>query len=261
MKFLKTIWYSTCTICRPNKSRTVRLAFPLVFAATIMFAAVSLVYEQETYIVVESSQSAVRSGDEFEIHVYAASHVPVNAVDISLSFPKSQVRVDGIDTGESVITLWTTEPYVEDNTVILRGGTFRNGFLGKHLIATINATAIDTGLALIDVEDALLLEGDGEGSEVDISDVGLDTAKLYIANENGEFAPTFTSSEGSANTIEGTVSIKIITDIDGDGDVSLTDVSQFMAAWRNKSILYDFNGDGRMTFTDFAIILADSFFK
>ena len=55
--------------------------------------------------------------------------------------------------------------------------------------------------------------------------------------------------------------IKIISDIDGDGTVTLKDVSIFMAAWRNQDVIFDFNGDGKMTFRDFGIILSDSFFK
>ena len=76
------------------------------------------------------------------------------------------------------------------------------------------------------------------------------SVNLYIYDENT-----------SLESIGVNVAIKIITDIDGDGKVSLKDISAFMAAWANKDVSYDFNGDGKMTFRDFSIILADFFFK
>jgi hypothetical protein len=78
-----------------------------------------------------------------------------------------------------------------------------------------------------------------------------------VANEDGSFT---TSTKNDAGIV-GTVTVRIVTDIDGDGSVSLADLSRFMTAWASKTEVYDFSGDGRMTFRDFAIILADSFFK
>ncbi len=123
------------------------------------------------------------------------------------------------------------------------------------MIATVNAVAENTGIAEINVADSLLLAGDGSGTEVSLTDKGEDSTKIYIANTDG----TYAFSEGTS--LSGTVNIDIETDIDGDGDVSLTDVSRFMSAWFSRGRVFDFNGDGRMTFTDFGIILSDSFFK
>ena len=66
---------------------------------------------------------------------------------------------------------------------------------------------------------------------------------------------------GEEGVISGEVEIKFVTDIDGDGDIDLGDLSAFMAAWFLGNKVYDFNGDGKMTFSDFSIILSDSFFK
>jgi hypothetical protein len=61
--------------------------------------------------------------------------------------------------------------------------------------------------------------------------------------------------------LTGTAEVSIVTDLDGDGEVSLKDISAFMAAWLTRASTFDFNGDGRMTFKDFSILLSDSFFK
>ena len=239
---------------RPNKSRTVRFAFPLLFAVSALLGAAVIDSENQSYIHIEISDSTVKEGEVFSIDVYVSAHTPINAVDLAVDFPKDQVEVTGIDVGQSVITIWTVEPYVEDNTVILKGGTFRKGFKGDHLIATVKARAKTSGLATFEVSEILLLAGDGSGSEVEVSSSGEETTQLYIANEDGTFS---TGGVGAA----GQVSVRIITDIDGDGSVTLGDVSRFMVAWSSKTTIFDFNGDSRMTFRDFGILLADVFNK
>lgn len=234
-----------------------RYAFPLVFTFAALLGAAAVVSTSKSFIHIESSVTSVRAGETFSIDVFVNAHVPVNAINISLDFPKDQVQITGIDTGESVITLWTEEPYIENNAVILSGGTFRRGFIGDHLIATINARAIESGLAQFTVSDVQLLAGDGTGASVAVSDSEDDSTTLYVLSEDGTYAP----ATGEGVGLQGTVSIVIITDIDGDGTVTLADVSRFMSAWSNRAVIYDFNNDGKMTFRDFGIILADSFFR
>lgn len=243
---------------RRSKSRTVRsaFAFPLVLTVAAFLGAAVIDSQNQSYIHIESTKTAVKAGEIFEIDVYVSAHVPVNAVDINLAFPSAQIEITGIDVGESVITLWTTQPYVENNGIILRGGTFRKGFLGDHLIATINAKANTSGLATFEIDNVVLLAGDGSGSEVTVTESGQESTKLYVANEDG----TFIIGEGGVG-LEGAISVRIITDIDGDGKVSLNDLSRFMSAWASKTTIFDFSGDGRMTFRDFGIILSDTFFK
>lgn len=257
MKFVKKIVYFFCTTCHTNTSSTVRYAFPLIFTVAAFLGAAAIVSNNKSFIHLESSVNSVKAGETFHIDVFVSADVPVNAVDISLEFPKQQIQILGIDTGESVITLWTKDPYVENNKVILRGGTFRRGFIGDHLIATINARASESGLAQFKTGDVSLLAGDGTGSEVAVADTGEDTATLYVTGADGVLAKTTESAVG----LKGEAVIAIVTDIDGDGKVTLGDISRFMSAWSTKSTLYDFNGDGMMSFRDFGIILADSFLR
>ncbi len=255
MKWLKKITTFFFGSYALHRSRTVRYAFPMLFIVATFLGANVINSNTESFIHIEASDTSIKAGDAFTIDVFVSAHTPVNAVDISLDFPKEQIEITGIDVGQSVITLWTEEPYVENNSVILRGGTFRKGFKGDHLIATIKAQAKTSGIASFEIADVVLLAGDGTGSSVAVSNSGKESAKLYIAKEDGTFTlPT-------ASGIEGSVTLRIVTDIDGDGVVSLVDVSRFMSAWTAGTTIYDFSGDGRMTFKDFAIILADSFFK
>lgn len=131
----------------------------------------------------------------------------------------------------------------------MRGGTFQRGFRGEHLIGTVTAVAKKSGQAEFFINNLTLLAGDGKGTPVLTGTPEQSKANIMV------LAP----GEDSSN-LKADIAIAIVTDIDGDGRVSLGDISAFLAAWHGRSRVYDFNNDGKMTFRDFAIILADSFF-
>jgi hypothetical protein len=242
----KKIWYALCTTCRPGRSSTVRLTFPMLTVALAFFGAAVLL-EDKSYITISSSVESVSEGDAFFLTVAAVAHTPVNTVDIVIEYPEERMDIESVDTGQSVITLWAEDPYAEDGKIFIRGGTFRKGFVGEHHLVRIRARAVDAGSVNVQTGNVRFLAGDGLGTEVPVVTVGTEKSQFYITNSEGE--------------ISGTVEVVIVTDIDGDGKVTLSDLSRFMSAWGSQEVKYDFNGDGRMSFRDFGIILADSFFK
>lgn len=256
MKRIKGIRHTLSSHLRPKRSRTIRYTFPLVFTAVAFLGATAFFSEESSYIHISTHERSVNAGELFSIDVSAGAHVPVNTVDIRVGFPEDQIEIDGIDVGQSVITIWTVDPYVDGNEVVLQGGTFRKGFLGEHLIATINARAKESGVAKFTIDKSRFLAGDGRGTSVTITDTGYESLTMYVDVEalEGE------TSDG-VTKLGGSVAIGIYTDINRDGGVDMNDVLSFMSAWRSEEQAYDFNQDGRMSFVDFAIILADSFFK
>lgn len=244
-------FFSYCTrwVKGPARVGTVRFMFPALVTFAAMLTAAVVTSIDTSYVRLAISDEVVQAGSRFSVDVYAYAHVPVNAIDITLHFDPSAVEVLGVDTGQSVLTIWTKEPTIENDRVVLQGGTYRKGFVREHKIATINLKAKQTGQSTVDTTRAVLLAGDGVGSPVTVADTDTSSASLYIYDENS-----------NPDRIGVDVAVNIVTDIDGDGDVTLKDVSAFMAAWATKKQLYDFNGDGRMTFRDFSIILANFFF-
>lgn len=230
---------------------TVHYMFPLVAVAFGMFGA-SYLSGGSSYVILTPSPQYVESGAGVEILVEAVAHTPVNTVDIEVAFPADQLKITSVDTGDSVITLWTTEPTIENNKVHLRGGVFRKGFMGRHTIARINARAVNDGDADVLVRNSIFLAGDGKGTPISIDPRSNKQAAIQIGK---------TSLVNAKTSITGKVSVAVFTDIDGDKDVDFADIQAFMSAWRSGLKIYDFSGDGRMTFRDFAIILSDSFFK
>jgi len=248
MIYLSWLW-KKITNLRPHSSAgTVQYMFPLFIGVAAILGA-SLISAEQSYIKLVPSKTAVMKGDNFSIKVYASAHVPVNAIDVNIDFSPGTVEVISVDKGQSVLTIWTKEPEVKGNTISLSGGTFRKGFVGEHLIATIKLKATTQGKTEFLIKNANLLAGDGKGTPVLVSITESSSkASFYIYDQSEDL------SKISAN-----VGIIINTDIDGDGKVTLKDISSFMAAWNSESATYDFNNDGRMNFIDFSIILSTSF--
>jgi len=233
-----------------KRSATIRYMFPALATFAALLGASVISTAQESFVRLESSATTVESGQRFTLEVYANAHVPVNAIDITLNFDEGAVQVVEVDRGQSVLTIWTEDPIVDKNRVILRGGTFRRGFLGEHLIASIDLKALNTGQGSFDVENVLFLAGDGAGTNVAVTQTSESTVNFFVYDENTD------PGEIGLN-----VRVQIVTDLNGDGKVDLSDISAFMAAWSTKNAVYDFNNDGKMTFRDFSIILADFFRK
>jgi hypothetical protein len=234
---------------RSKRSSTVRSMFSFSILGALLLLGASVITSKEvSYIRLSADKSVVQAGDRISLDIYAYAHVPVNAVAITLRFEPDAVEVIGVDRGQSVLTIWTEDPVVGSDKVTLSGGTFKKGFVGEHKVATINLKAKQSGQSEFIASNVTLLAGDGRGTPVTVAESNDSSLSLVIYDENA-----------SPEDIGVEVSVAIVTDIDGDGKVSLKDISSFMGAWTSRSRTYDFNGDGKMSFKDFSIILADAF--
>ena len=152
------------TVVPFKKGTTVKTMFSFSLLGALIFLGANAITSQNvSYIKIIGDKSMIKAGDQFSLHVYAYAHVPVNAVDISLTFKESAVEVIGVDKGQSVLTIWTQEPTAENGKVILRGGTFKKGFLGEHKIATVELKAKQSGESKFFADNVQLLAGDGKG--------------------------------------------------------------------------------------------------
>ncbi len=225
---------------------TVHFMFPII-AFTLGIVGATILSGNDSAVILTPSATYVSAGDDVVISVEAVAAAPVNTIDIEVDFPSS-LTPQSIDTGGSVITLWTSEPKIDGNKVIFRGGTFRKGFLGRHLIANVHAKATQNGDADVLVRNSTFLAGDGKGTELAVSQNSR-AAQIHIG----------TRGKDGSTVLGGKVAVEVVTDINGDGKVDFADIEAFMSAWTTGSKTFDFNGDGKMSFRDFGIILAKAF--
>lgn len=242
----KFLYYFKTPFVR-RTSRTVRFAFPVVMLSGVLLLANTISSLQQPEIILEISDTQVMAGESAYLDVKIDTRTEINAATIIIQLPSEAVLIDTIETSNSVITLWTEKPRVENNQIILRGGTFRRGFVGEHTIARVVFTPTTSGSFSFRATDIELVAGDGQGTVItpDASSVQSKTLYAFLP---GEKVPTNTLSP---STIE---AIRTQFGIDKD-TVGLREISQFMSAWTTGSRSYDFNGDNRMTFTDFGILL------
>jgi hypothetical protein len=243
---LKILWKTLFPSYSNKQYDTVRYAFPLVVIAALFAGLATVVTQSSSYVTIRTDAKTIAANEQFYIEVLATANTPVNAINLVLSYPDTRMVVDGIDTGTSVITLWTEKPYAKDGNIYIQGGTFRKGFMGEHVIVRIKAHAVASGETRVIIKESQLVAGDGKGSPVETT----------VSSEFNE-ARILVTDTGSE--IVGKATVSIVTDTNGDGKVDLTDISKFMSAWFTKGATYDFNGDGRMTLSDFSILLSDSF--
>ena len=246
-------WIKEKVIAYRNKrvaSRTIRYMFPAVLGTLLLLSASTITGVDQSYVFLSPDNRTIEVGELITLEVGVSAHTPINAVDIKVNFPADKVEVFSIDRGKSVLTLWTEEPIISSNSVQFIGGTFRRGFIGKHTIASIKFRAKQSGQYEIGATDITFVAGDGTGNKVTVSANSANKTMLFNFDEN-------TSDE----EIRIAVAAGVVTDLNGDGKVTLEDISMFMAIWNNRSQVLDFNNDGRMTFKDFSIILADFFWR
>lgn len=238
MSFLKSFF------TKKEKISTVRFAFPLFFGSVALFLA-SATASNLSMVKIFAPESAVKVGQAYTVDIFVEATVPVNAIDLEIKFPSELVDITAINQKQSVITTWKDQPSIGNGTVRLTGGTFKRGFLGEHFIVTLKVVPKRVGRAEFSVSYAELLAGDGTGQSVAINRQAAESRSfLYIYDDKTPIEEVKTAL-GVAETV----------DINGDGKVTLQDISIFLSNWRSKESLYDFNNDGKMDLRDFSILL------
>lgn len=251
MKLLSKLLQLVLQPYRHPRSRTVRYAFPMVFVSALLLLASVASLEGKPEVLLEVSPTQVVIGEEAYLDVKVRTTSAINALTIIISAPTDKVLMDTVQVSNSVITLWTEEPRVDNGKIILRGGTFRRGFVGEHTIARIAFTPATSGTFAFTADNIELVAGDGAGTVIrpDAELVRSDTLYSFASREDlvaVEDKPRFELAIREQLGIT-------------DRAIGLRDISRFMSAWSTKATSYDFDGDGAMTFRDFAILLAYSF--
>lgn len=109
----------------------------------------------------------VAPAETFTVDVFVESTTRVNAVEGTITYPKTTLQATTISTDGSIITLWAEQPAInaDQGTVRFAGG-ITGGFSGKGKIMSVQFRALQAGRARVTIEDSSVLAHDGLGTSV-----------------------------------------------------------------------------------------------
>lgn len=143
----------------------------LVIFFIFLFLIIPFFVGAATLYLMPQSQT-VYQNDTFiaEVHLNTEDQ-EINVAQIELTFPKDLLEVVDLGKGNSILTLWISEPfYSNKNGLIQFQGGVPGGFKGKGFIGKIFFKAKNTGIAKIDFSaDSQVLLHDGKGTPAELS--------------------------------------------------------------------------------------------
>ncbi|MBI2550758.1 hypothetical protein HYV73_00215 [Candidatus Uhrbacteria bacterium] len=152
-------------IARPLTS----LFFALLLAASCLLPAFS-VSAATASIELAPASGAFMVGQTFTVHVFVQTDTPVNAVEGAIVFPSELVEATGITTEGTIISHWFREPFIDrgQGTIQFTGVDLTpGGFVGSDgLVFTAEFKTLKEGRADIRFQNASVLSGDGEGTNI-----------------------------------------------------------------------------------------------
>lgn len=191
----------------------------------------------------------------FTVRVVVSADVPVNVFKGELRFDFTKIKVASIDYNTSIANLWAETPWYEngDGTLNFIGGTTREGgFLGTGVLMTITFDTVEAGPARMHVHGARILAHDGLGSDVSLQEP-LDA--LFTVDEHRIARETVATPTPPPSEIA-VVNELPQTDVNGDGEQTIADVSIFMVGMMSDNLAFDFTGDGEVNISDLSVLMS-----
>lgn len=214
----------------------------------------SMLIPPETDMRIEPQRGSYLVGDTFKVDVVVSSETPVNVFKGEVRFDTRTLSIKSIDYNTSIADLWAERPWYENGAGTLNfigGTTHHGGFIGTGNLITITFRTINEGPAAINIENVRILKHDGLGSDTDVAEP-IDA--IFTITEAELQEQTVLQKSVIGPTLQ-VVTERPNTDLNGDGQQSLTDMSIFMRDLATQNNRSDFNRDGKVNTADLSIIL------
>lgn len=206
-----------------------------------------------TTIRIEPPTGVVVVGETFTIALIVDSNQPVNAFQGLLTFNPEILLVESIDYNTSIANLWAEEPWYSNGsgTINFIGGTTKiGGFLGEGTLLTVTFKTKQLGEASIKMNEAKILKHDGLGTEAPLEGP-IDSLFTVLDQSSQTTILLDTSLPGPVISILPELPH---TDLNGDGEQTIADVSIFMSHLVTQDNRSDFNQDGSVDLKDLSIL-------
>lgn len=184
------------------------------------------------------------------IDVNINAKVPVNALGVTISFPKDTIEIIGISKEKSFFDLWTEDTSISEDSgeIHFSGGTTKhNGVMGTGTVITLMVKAKKPGTAELRFTDVQVYPSDGSGDP-------LNTSTHPISYTIEEKTPEGVISSGGAPVNNAPMHVN--PDISGDGRVNLVDLSiltiRMLGTYDSR---YDLNLNGSVGLDDLSVLM------
>lgn len=237
----------------PTLIATAFIGFATIFGFILIPAATEPVAE----MYLAPASKTVPLGEMFTVDVMVRSTEPTNVFAGELLFDTDTLGVSSISYNTSIADLWAERPWYSSGagTVNFAGGTTRpGGFVGNDSLLRITFETVGSGESELVIQDPHILRHDGEGTEVTLP-TPIDS--VFTIEDDGGGTSSFENivSEESARSPVKIIEEPPTTDLNGDGEQSIADISIFMLNIAGNDPRFDFNGDGKVNTKDLSILL------
>ncbi len=205
-------------------------------------------------MVLTPDRAALELGDTITETVQVRATTPVNVFRGVVRFDETKLRVDRIDYNTSIANLWAEEPWYAkgEGTISFTGGTTQpSGFTGDGDLMTITFVSIAPGEARIALEEVAILQHDGLGTLAAVAEP-ID-ALFTVAPETP--VPQTVAEPAPTNKSIVVLEPGMTTDLNGDGQQTIADISIFFRHLATQNLRSDFNGDRIVSTGDLSILL------
>ncbi len=197
-------------------------------------------------------EKTLQQNDTTSIDVNISTKIPVNALGVTISFPKDTVEIVGISKENSFFDLWTEDTSISEDSgqIHFSGGTTKQGgVMGTGTVITLMIKARKLGTAELRFTDVQVYPSDGSGDP-------LNTTTHPISYTIEEKAPEGrVSSSGGASISNAPTTVN--PDLNGDGKISLVDLSiltiKMLSAYDSR---YDLNLNGSVGLDDLSVLMS-----
>ncbi len=203
------------------------LSAPIIFVLLLNQSGVST--STVNSVALSSSHTKFAEvGETLDFSIDVQSLIPMNAIGVSLSYPRDLISITDINEEKSVVDLWVEKPTYSNDTGVMKlsgGLTGVLGFVGRGHVATVHFEAHHPGKAAVTITDAVLLARDGKGTNILEAKENI----VFVVREKGDPSP----------------------DLNNDGAITFADVTiLYFASLRPFQEKFDFTKDGKVSFSD-----------
>lgn len=212
------------------------------------------IQSQEVDMYLEPKDALLVPNDIFTVSVVIKSTIPVNVFQGTLRFNEKVLSIEKIDYNTSIADLWAEKPWYSngDGTMNFIGGTTEtDGFTGTGELILITFRALQEGDGTVWFNQARVLKHDGLGTDVVVKTT-LDALFFVETSIPKEIVVLEKQTSKSSIVIIPDIAM---TDLNGDGKQSVTDISIFMIDVTRQKPRSDFNQDGKVNLSDLSILM------